>query len=168
MTNPFRETGDFTRKSKITLHDHFTQSIYVVRHSLYPLSALANTSSDLYCCYVKILCKGLYLTLCLSSYVCMYPHKIVFKKYQFIIFNRCLNICSCIAVVWALSIMDMVNLKKLYEGKLKNTTAVYQSQVNEKFSRSYVNELGTMYDLVRNTVLTTCNATLMSKHKTGG
>ena len=64
--------------------------------------------------------------------------------------------------------MDMVNLKKLYEGKLKNTTAVYQSQVNEKFSCSYMNELGTVYDLVRNTVLTTCNATLMSKHKTGG
>ena len=97
MINPFWETIDFTRKS---LHDHFTQSIYVVRHSLYyPLSTLANTSSHLYWCYVKNLRKGfyVYLTLCLSSYVCMYPHKIVFKKYQFIIFNGCLNICTVAA-----------------------------------------------------------------------
>ena len=32
------ENRNFTIKSEITLHNHFTQLIYTVRHSLYPLS----------------------------------------------------------------------------------------------------------------------------------
>ena len=37
------EICKFTKTSKITLHDHFTQLIYAVRHFLYALSTLGFT-----------------------------------------------------------------------------------------------------------------------------
>ena len=47
MIKHFWKTSNFTRKSEITLHDHFTQPIYVVGHSysLYPLFTLANNET---------------------------------------------------------------------------------------------------------------------------
>ena len=44
MIKHLLKTGDCTRKSDITLRDHFTQLIYVVRYSLYPWSTLASDS----------------------------------------------------------------------------------------------------------------------------